>query len=163
MKIASLLVAFVLVAAAGQTRDFTILDYYQRKCAEGDAAACKRFEESKTAVAKLEVLEQHAVDFGAQVKREELEENNKPRLDLAYPLVIHDYFSAPENRGAPEAAPDAATLSDCGDHYHNFWVNRKLWWPTDDQGRPNWTDIYFYIIDHYYGVCLKRFGPGGAP
>ena len=42
----------------------------------------------------------------------------------------------------------------CAEHYHDYWRNRKMWWPTDEAGKPDWSTIYYYIVDHYYGYCL---------
>ena len=81
-----------------------------------------------------------------------------PRLDLAYKQALRDYIDAEHAAGNKELNYDGenrpiiarATSMITGG-------TEKMWWPTDENGGPSWTGIYYYIIDHYYGICLRRY------
>ena len=97
-----------------------------------------------------------ALRYGENANRDALEKDGRPLLNLAYIEVMEDFIEAEHEAGDTELNYDEAAVSYCADHFHNYWVNRKLWWPTDVNGDPSWTDIYYYIVDHYYGICLRR-------
>ncbi len=77
-----------------------------------------------------------------------------PNLEGAYPGVMQDHLES-EIAAGEDLTLDVVRLSGCANHYHNHWVNKKLWWPTDDEYKPDWASIYVFIVDHYYGFCLK--------
>jgi hypothetical protein len=132
----------------------SLREYHQRKCKEGNNENCAR------AMAMLEG-EQHADrivalgdQFATEVDRSVMEENRKPKLKEAYRVVLDDYFKSEAEHGIRKSvAEDVINL--CADHYHDHWRNRKMWWPTNDAGEPDWSTIYFYIVEHYYGFCLR--------
>ncbi len=151
----SALLIFLVVLNA--PREFSALELWERKCNAGDAAACERFERAQTGSGRLELLDKLARRFGARADRNELEENGMPRLDLAYKQALRDYIDAEHAAGNKELNYDGETVDYCAGHFHDYWRNRKMWWPTDENGGPSWTGIYYYIIDHYYGICLRRY------
>ena len=153
MFIASL----ILFVALDEPRQFSALDLWERECSEGDQAACERFENAQAGAVKLERLDGLAQRYGARADREQLEQDGRPLLDLAYKQVMQDFIDAEHAAGEKELDYDEETVNYCADHFHNYWVNRKLWWPTDENGDPSWTDIYYYIVDHYYGICMRRY------
>lgn len=153
MLVASLL--FLL--ALNEPHQFSRLDLWERKCQAGDEQACAQFEEAQAGVEKLQRLDELAQRYGARADREALEEDGKPRLNVAYVQVMEDFINAERAAGHEELSFDEESVGYCADHFHNYWLNRKLWWPTDENGDPSWTDIYYYIIDHYHGICLRRF------
>ncbi len=133
----------------------SLREYHQRKCNEGNTEkSCQR------AAAMLEG-EQHAQQivelgdkFAITVDRSALEEENKPKLQEAYLLVLDDYFKEESDKGIKrEVKNDMLDL--CAEHFHNHWRNRKMWWPTNEAGKPDWSTIYYYIVEHYYGFCLR--------
>ena len=82
-------------------------------------------------------------------------DEKRPDLKAAYPLVMEDYFLALHEAGSTETIVSQPHLQQCATHYHEYWINKKLWWPNED-GKPNWEDIYVFIVDHYYGFCVKQ-------
>ena len=115
------------------------------------------WENARGGVEKLERLDALAARYGARAVRSELEEEGGlPRLDVAYGQVMRDFIDAEQAAGNQELRYDEEAINYCADHFHNYWRNQKLWWPTDENGAPSWTDIYYYIVDHYYGICLRQ-------
>ncbi len=153
MSVASLILFVVL----NEPHQFSALDLWERECNAGDAGACERLENAQAGAGKLERLDSLAQRYGARADRGELEEDGMPRLDLAYLQVMRDFIEAEHAAGIKELNYDEETVNYCADHFHNYWRNRKLWWPTDENGAPSWTDIYYYIVDHYHGICLRRY------
>jgi hypothetical protein len=132
----------------------SVREFHQRKCEEGHSENCKR------AAAMLEG-EQHADrivelgdNFAMKVVRSEREEDNKPILIEAYPDVLDDYFEQESENGIKRLVTHEM-MELCAEHFHDYWRNRKMWWPTDDDGKPDWSTIYYYMVEHYYGYCLR--------
>ncbi len=144
------MVFFICLPVAAES----VREFHQRKCSEGISESCER------ASAMLEG-EQHAdriVELGdifaVNVDRSAREEENKPILKQAYLDVIDDYFKQESEKGLKlTVANDMLEL--CAEHFHHYWRNRKMWWPTTDDGKPDWSTIYYYIVEHYYGYCLR--------
>ncbi len=110
----------------------------------------------KTADEEAKRIEQLGDAFATRINRNEYETDNKPELGTAYVQVMQDFFQAEAAKGLQQTINDDMLLM-CADHYHNYWVNQKLIWPTDEQQRPDWSAIYYYIVDHYFGYCLRNF------
>ncbi len=153
MLVASLL--FLL--ALNEPHQFSRLDLWQRKCDAGDAQACAQLAEAQAGVEKLERLDKLAQRYGDRADRDALVEDGKPRLNVAYVEVMRDFIDAEQASGHGELLFDEEAVNYCADHFHNYWLNRKLWWPTDENGDPSWIDIYYYVVDHYHGICLRRY------
>ena len=149
--------ALLLFVVLNEPHQFSMLDLWEKKCRDGDVEACQRFEDAQAGVRKLERLDGLALRYGENVNRDELETDGRPLLNLAYKQVMEDFIEAEHEQSNEELNYDDAAVSYCADHFHDYWINRKLWWPTDDNGDPSWTDIYYYIVDHYYGICLRRY------
>ena len=149
--------ALLLFAVLNQPHQFSMLDLWEKNCKAGDVDACRRFEDAQAGVEKLERLDGLALRYGENVNRDELEQDGRPLLNLAYKQVMADFIEAEHELGNMELSYDDDAVSYCADHFHNYWVNRKLWWPTDVNGDPSWTDIYYYVVDHYFGICLRRY------
>jgi len=133
---------------------FTILDYWQDKCETGDETACRRLRANQQAQQKLEKLNTLADRFRDGIDADEFMLDNKPDLGKAYPLVIKNYLVAFDVQGGE--AVDTHAIDYCARHFHDYWLNRKFWWPTDAEDKPDWGTIYVYIVDHYHGICLSR-------
>ena len=153
MSVASLILFVVL----NEPHQFSALDLWESECNAGDAGACERLEKAQAGAGKLARLDTLAQRYGARADRGELEEDGLPRLNVAYNQVMRDFIDAEHAAGNKELNYDEETVNYCADHFHNYWRNRKLWWPTDENGAPSWTDIYYYIVDHYHGICLRRY------
>lgn len=140
---------FIPLASAESLREF-----HERQCKQGKQTSCER------AAAMLEG-EQHAErivalgdQFAEKVDRTVLEVDKKPKLKEAYIDILDDYFAAEaENNIKPALTQDIIHL--CAEHYHDHWINRKMWWPTKELGWPDWSTIYYYVVDHYYGYCVR--------
>lgn len=155
MLIQSFLIAGVLLAAAEGPHNFTIIDYWQRKCDEGDASACSKLQSNKDSEKKLENLTRLSTDFERALVREDfMLDEKKPNLGKAYPLVIESYLASLSEKST--IGSDKYAVDYCAKHFHNYWLNKKLWWPTDAEDKPDWRTIYVYIVDHYHGICLKQ-------
>lgn len=131
----------------------SLREYHQRKCGDGKQESCQKAE----AMLQGEYLAERIVELGdhfaTTVNRLQREEDNKPILKNAYIDVLDDYFKSSTRNGKGSiTSNEIITL--CAEHYHDYWRNRKRWWPTDEAGKPDWSTIYYYIVDHYYGYCL---------
>lgn len=132
----------------------SILEMHQRLCADGKQKSCERaamMEEADDAAKRIEEL---GDAFAMTVNRSEMETDNKPELETAYPIVMENYFAAEKSNGIEPVIPELY-IGYCAQHYHEHWVDRKLVWPTNESGQPDWAAIYYYIVDHYYGYCLR--------
>ena len=152
-----LITSLVFLVVLNEPRQFSALDLWARECKAGDTAACERLEKAQAGAGKLARLDNLAQRYGARADRGELEEDGLPRLNLAYIQVMRDFIDAEHAAGNRELDYDEEAVNYCADHFHNYWRNRKLWWPTDENGDPSWTNIYYYIVDHYHGICLRRY------
>jgi hypothetical protein len=141
-------------AAVNQPHSFTIIDFWQGKCDAGEETACKKLEQNKLNEEKLEILNALAAKFQTDIQPDEFMLDKKPDLGKAYPLVIKSYLSAFTEQLA--AKPEEFAIEYCAKHFHNYWLNKKYWWPTNIEDEPDWATIYIYIVDHYHGICLRR-------
>ena len=149
--------SLILFAVLNEPHQFSALELWERECNGGDQEACERFANAQAGAGKLERLDGLAQRYGARADRAELEDAGRPRLNVAYKQVMQDFIGAEHAAGEMELNYDEETVNYCADQFHNYWINRKLWWPTDANGDPSWTDIYYYIVDHYHGICLRRY------
>ena len=122
----SLILGLALFAAGGP-QQVTIEDFMQRQCQAGKQEACARARQLSVELEALKRLEQRAQAFWRDVNTAQLMlDQKKPDLEAAYPLVMHDY-----QRMEAAAGHDQALLEDylprCARHYHNHWINKKLW------------------------------------
>jgi hypothetical protein len=144
----------LLLATNSEPHSFTIIDFWQRKCEEGDKAACSKLETNKQNELKLENLNSLASKFQESIKSKDFLLDKKPNLGKAYPLVIKNYlesFKTQQFKNLGEFVIDY-----CAKHFHNYWLNKKYWWPTNSEDKPDWGTIYVYIVDHYHGLCLRQ-------
>ena len=131
----------------------SLREYHQRKCGDGKQESCQKAE----AMLQGEYLAERIIELGdhfaTTVNRLQREEDNKPILKNAYIDVLDDYFKSSTRNGKGKIINNEI-ITLCAEHYHDYWRNRKMWWPTDEAGKPDWSTIYYYIVDHYYGYCL---------
>jgi hypothetical protein len=132
----------------------SVREYHQRKCLEGNTESCKRAEAMIEGERHANRIDELGDQFASKVDRSELELDNKPLLSDAYFVVINDYFTAEAESGLRQTLSNDM-LDICAEHFHNHWLNRKLWWPTSEDGKPDWSTTYYYIVEHYYGYCLR--------
>ena len=144
----------IFLTAVNTPHNFTIIDFWQKKCDEGDAKACEKIEANKLAEVKLARLNKLADTFRDTINADEFLIDDKPNLGKAYPLVINEYLASLDN--AQPGQGDKNAIQYCAKHFHNYWLNKKFWWPTDAEDKPDWGTIYVYIVDHYHGVCLNQ-------
>ena len=152
----SLLVSGLLIVAANQPHEHTLEDLLKFKCDKGNQQACQQLQEIDAGKEEAERLQQRVTVFSKVLaERNLMLDEKRPDLRAAYPLVMGDYINALHESGSDEVLVSTARLQQCATHYHEFWINKKLWWPNDD-GKPDWEDIYVFIVDHYYGFCVKQ-------
>lgn len=145
---------FLLLATNSEPHSFTIIDFWQRKCEEGDLAACAKLESNKLNEHKLEKLNSLASSFQENILPEDFLLDKKPNLEKAYPLVIMNYLQLFADQR--DKNPGKFAIDYCAKHFQNYWLNKKYWWPTNIEDKPDWATIYVYIVDHYHGLCLKQ-------
>lgn len=84
----------------------------------------------------LEKIDRAAQQFAQREDIQALVENNKPKLEEVYPLVVRDFYSkAGRNEPIPEPRP--AHVNQCARHYEDFWIKRRFIWPTRADGTPD--------------------------
>ena len=144
----------VLFLSATVTAE-SLREFHQRKCEEGDQQSCQRAADMLEGERHARRIVELGDQYASQVNKAEFEEDKKPLLSNAYPVVLKHYFTAEAEHGIKQAVADEMLML-CAQHYHNHWRNRKMWWPTDEEGRPDWSTIYYYIVEHYYGYCIRQ-------
>lgn len=155
--IASFLSTSLLLIASNQPHNFTLEDLLKFKCDKGNEKACTELQQIQEDKEDARFLGERVAAFSGELeKRNLMLDEKRPDLAAAYPLVMKDYILGLNSAGKTEELVSQAQLQECARHYHNHWINKKLWWPNDD-GKPNWEDIYVFIVDHYYGYCLRKY------
>ena len=142
---------FITVSVSAES----VREFHQRKCAEGNKESCKRAADMLEGERHAERIVELGDQFASHVDRSVRQEGKKPLLKDAYLDVMADYFKAEADGGIKQAVTDQ-TIEFCAEHFNNYWRNRKMWWPTLDNGQPDWSTIYYYIVEHYYGYCLRH-------
>ena len=120
-----ILISLFFAIATLQPHAVSMEEFLESECDKGVQKDCESLAELREQLIKQKRLQARAVLYGERIN------GNGPMLD------------------------EKVRLPGCANHYHNYWVNKKLWWPTDDAHNPDWASIYVFIVDHYYGYCLK--------
>ncbi len=147
------LIAFCIVISSPAFAE-SLREFHQRKCEEGIQESCSRAADMLEGELHAERIVELGDQFAINVDRSKRQEDKKPLLEDAYIDVMADYFKAEESDGIKQLVTDEV-INLCAKHYNDYWLNRKLWWPTLDNGQPDWSTIYYYIVEHYYGYCLR--------
>ncbi|MCG8323980.1 MAG: hypothetical protein MI673_00565 [Thiotrichales bacterium] len=152
----SIYLGVLVVLAANQPHEHSFEDLLQYKCDKGNREACQRLQQIRNEKEEADRIQKRVAAFSAELESKQLMlDEKRPDLKAAYPLVMGDYIHAVRDSGSSEELVSLPRLQQCATHYHEHWINKKLWWPNDD-GKPDWADIYVFIVDHYYGFCVKQ-------
>ena len=150
-----ILITLFLAVAAVQPKAVSMERFLENECNKGVQKDCEKLTELKQQLVKQERLQERAVLYGKRINgKGPMLDEKTPNLEGTYPDVMQDYLES-ETAAGETLTLDKVRLPGCANHYHNHWVNKKLWWPTDDEYKPDWASIYVFIVDHYYGFCLK--------
>ena len=153
--IAGILLSGLLMVAVAEPTHVTLEDLLTFKCENGNTKACEEVKQIQKQKELTKVLDDRVAVFSEILENQNLMlDEKRPNLEAAYPLVMSDYFQGLHHAGKLESLVSEAKLAECAGHYHNHWINKKLWWPSNE-GKPDWESIYVFIVDHYYGFCLK--------
>ena len=151
----AVLVSLLLAIAAVQPHAVSLEEFLETQCQKGVEKDCKELADLRVQLVKQKRLQKRAVLYGQRINgNEPMLDEKTPDLEGAYLGVMHDHLES-EVAAGEDLTLDEVRLPRCASHYHNHWVNKKLWWPTDDNYKPDWASIYVFIVDHYYGFCLK--------
>jgi hypothetical protein len=151
----ALLISLLLTIAAAQPHAVSVEDFLVKECDKGVQKDCEKLVDLRVQQVKQKRLQERAVLYGQRINgNEPMLDEKTPNLEGAYPGVMQDHLES-EIAAGEDLTLDEVRLPGCANHYHNHWVNKKLWWPTDDEYKPDWASIYVFIVDHYYGFCLK--------
>jgi hypothetical protein len=149
------LISLLLLLASFEPHSVTMEEFFKHRCDEGDQSACEKLNNLKKSLIIQKRLDERSEKFWQDIDTSLLIQDKKPILHDAYPLVMQDFFRT-ENEAGVDENLEVEKLPECARHYHNHWINKKLWWPTNEDGTPDWPSIYIYIVDHYYGYCLRK-------
>ena len=139
-----------------EPQSVTMEDFLRRDCDAGNQQSCEKLVELSESLVYQKRLEQRSKEFWEEVNTQELMlDKKRPDLQDTYALVMHDFIKMEADMGSTEKLEEDR-LPQCARHYHNHWVNKKMWWPMLENGMPDWPSIYNYIVDHYYGYCLRQ-------
>ena len=148
------LVSLALIIAE-TPQSVSIEDFFRHECEAGNQQSCEKVSELSASRINQERLEKRSGEFWNEINTKELMlDEKRPDLQDTYPLVMRDFIRMEAEAGSAETL-DEERLPQCARHYHNHWINRKMWWPMLEDGTPDWPSIYNYIVDHYYGYCLR--------
>ena len=151
----AVLISLLLAVAAAQPHNVSLEDFLEKECDKGTQKDCEKLADLKKQLVKQKRLHERAVLYGQRINGNgPMLDEKTPNLEGAYPGVMQDHLES-ELAAGETLSLDEVRLSGCANHYHNHWVNKKLWWPTDDDRKHDWASIYVFIVDHYYGYCLK--------
>jgi len=151
----ALLISLLLAIAVAQPYAVSLEEFLEKECDKGVQKDCENLADLKSQLVKQKRLQERAVLYGQRINGNgSMLDEKIPDLAGEYPGVMQDHLES-EIAAGETLSLDEARLPGCANHYHNHWVNKKLWWPTDDEYKPDWASIYVFIVDHYYGFCLK--------
>lgn len=151
----AVLISLLFAIAAVQPNAVSLEEFLEKECQDGVEKDCEKLADLKAQLVKQKRLQESAVLYGQRINGNgPMLDEKTPNLERAYPVVMQDHLES-EVAAGEDLTLDEVRLSRCANHYHNHWVNKKLWWPTDDDLKPDWATIYVFIVDHYYGFCLK--------
>ena len=151
----AVLINLLFAVAAAQPHIVSLEGFLEKECQKGVVKDCEQLAELRLQLVKQKRLQERAVLYGQRINGNGLMLDEKtPDLEGAYPGVMQDHLQS-EIAAGEDLTLDEVRLPRCASHYHNHWVNKKLWWPTDEDYNPDWASIYVFIVDHYYGFCLK--------
>ncbi len=151
----AVLISLILAVAAAQPHAVSMEEFLENECDKGVQKDCETLADLKVQQVKQKRLQERAVSYGQRINGNgPMLDEKTPDLEGAYPVVMQDHLQS-EIAAGEDITLDEVRLPGCANHYHNHWVNKKLWWPTDDEYKPDWASIYVFIVDHYYGFCLK--------
>ncbi len=149
------IISLLFAMAAVQPHAVSMEEFLQKECNKGVEKDCKELADLKLQLVKQKRLKERAVLYGQRINGNgPMLDEKTPNLGGAYPVVMQDHLES-EIAAGEDLTFVEVRLPRCANHYHNHWVNKKLWWPTDNERRPDWASIYVFIVDHYYGFCLK--------
>lgn len=148
-------ILLVLVTAA-DPQSVTMEEFFKQECNKGNQQACDDYKNLSASLVIQRRIKERSEIFWNDVNTSELMlDEKRPNLQAAYPLVIRDFIKTEQEAGE-NVEVNEERLPECAQHYHNHWINKKLWYPSNENGTPDWTAIYEYIVDHYYGYCLRQ-------
>ena len=151
----AVLINLLFAIAAAQPHIVSVEGFLEKECQKGVVKDCEQLAELRLQLVKQKRLQERAVLYGQHINGNGLMLDEKtPDLEGAYSGVMQDHLQS-EIAAGEDLTLDEVRLPRCASHYHNHWVNKKLWWPTDEDYNPDWASIYVFIVDHYYGFCLK--------
>ncbi|MCC7412568.1 MAG: hypothetical protein IT495_13195 [Gammaproteobacteria bacterium] len=150
----ALMLMLLLAAAGARSEDLRGLI---SACADGDMQLCRQIDQvGADAGIGSSALDTLASQFAGAVATDvTLVHDGTPDLAAVYPRVIDAYFAAPELADARGSWSRPQRIPACAEHYADTWLYERSWWPTDREGRPDWRLIYFHVLDHYFGLCVK--------
>jgi hypothetical protein len=149
------LLNLLILVAAVEPHSVTLEEFFRHECEKGDQVSCEKLDSLSKGLVVQKRLKKRSEIFWEGVDTSLLTRDKKPNLQDAYPLVMLDFIHSENEAGVNEHL-DLEKLPRCAQHYHNHWINKKLWWPTNEDGTPDWPSIYIFIVDHYYGHCLRK-------
>ncbi len=151
----AVLISLLLAIAAAQPHAVSIEEFLENECIKGVQTDCEKLVDLRVQLIKQKRLQERAVLYGQRINGNgPMLDEKTPNLEGAYLGVMQDHLEG-EIAAGETLTLDEVRLPGCANHYHNHWVNKKLWWPTDDEYKPDWASIYVFIVDHYYGFCMK--------
>lgn len=151
----AVLISLLLAVAGTQPHAVSLEEFLENECDRGVEKDCEKLVDLRLQLVKQKRLQERAVLYGQRIDGNgSMLDEKTPNLEEAYPDVMQDHLQS-ELAAGETLTLDEVRISGCAIHYHNHWVNKKLWWPTDDDRKPDWVSIYVFIVDHYYGFCLK--------
>jgi len=151
----ALLISLLLAIAAMQPHAVSVEEFLEKECDRGVQKDCEKLADLRLQLVKQKRLQERAVLYGQRINGNgPMLDEKTPDLEGAYQGVMQDHLAS-EIAAGEDLTLDEICLPRCANHYHNYWVNKKLWWPIDDDRNPDWASIYVFIVDHYYGFCLK--------
>jgi len=151
----ALLISLLLTIATAQPHAVSMEEFLENECEKGVQKDCETLADLRVQLVKQKRLQESAVLYGQRINGNgPMLDEKTPNLEGAYPGVMQDHLES-EIAAGEDLTLDEVRLPGCAIYYHNHWVNKKLWWPTDDEYKPDWASIYVFIVDHYYGFCLK--------
>lgn len=134
------------------------LDHLMERCSTGDTQACSEIDKLAQKYKKqLERLNVQADTFQAEAPSLGIENNKKPDIRKAYPMILKRYMSSdtiePVHR-IRGLKPELVKI--CSKHLHDLYFIHGKELPLLESGKPDWGIIYLLTIEHYFRFCSKE-------
>jgi len=131
------------------------LDRLMESCSNGNDKACNEIDElAEKYKEQIDKLNKQADNFQADSSLLGIENNGKPNITKAYPIILKRYMSSDtvepihKQKGVK---PELVEI--CSKRLNELYFIHGKEIPLLESGKPDWGVIYLVVIEHYFRHC----------